>query len=374
MASLRTVARKRWRTALLAAILCLTIAVSGGVFYYRSLTAGVRHDEGYFFPEEDISEEAEESGLAVDIQEVNVPQLQLSLEQWAKSEQPAAAQDRSVLNFLLCGVDTETGDAQGGRSDAMILISVNKKKRHVTVTTFQRSSCMYIDLLRDPNNPRTQLGRITSAYSLGGPATLMAALSEHYKLPIDAYVCVDFESFPKLIDSLDGITLDISQADADYINTSAPSMQGVFPSGRAVTLSGQQALVYSRVNYDSDSARAARLRSVILAILEQARQSSPGQILSAMSKVQRHVRTDLSDDAVDNLTKDALTQGWLNYTVTQLHSPASSAVRSAYINEQHMQIVNYPSEAARLQTEIYGYTNIENGKGTGGSYLAALFQ
>ncbi len=376
-ASVRAAARKRWRTALLAAILVLTLAASGGFFYYRSLNSRIPRDEGYYFPPHAIAEPTEVTNAEVNLHhgQVDAPRLELSLAQWANNDQ-ALMNDRSVLNILLCGIDTETGDTRGGRADAIILVSINKKKRDIIVTSFLRDSCTYIDLTRDTDNPRTQVGRIASAYSLGGPATLMKTLSANYKIPIDDYICVDFDSFPKLIDTLGGVTLDINLADADYINSTAPSVKGKFPSGEQVKLTGQQALIYSRINFDSDDARATRQRQLLMAIIERARESSPGQILKALSKILRQVSTDLTEDEVNALTKDAFSQGWLNYDVIQYYSPAlpdakDATCLSAYVNNQRVLIVNYAQEAQRMQDNIYGSTSIKNAKGTGGDYIAS---
>lgn len=357
---IRGLARRRWHTALLALILCLTLVGTGGLFYYhglyRNLNSSVHRDDGYYFPEETVPEYTQqEEGL----QAVDGPGQEALLRAWAREGKPL--EDRNILNILLCGVDSSTGDARGGRSDAMILVSLNKRGRTVTLTSFLRDCCCYIDLNRDPNHPRTLLGRMADAYSLGGPATLMETLTAEYKIRIDDYVCVDFDSFPKLINTLGGVTLDVSQAEAAYINSAVPSMGGKFPQGPGAALTGEQALVYGRIVGDSEQARTERQQRLILAILDSARQSPPGQIVKAISEVLQHVRTDLTEDEVDTLAKDALMQGWLSYEVTQLRVPDLRVKDSgaAQLDGLRVLIVDYPQEAKRLQKAIYGYTNIK---------------
>ena len=376
-ATARALAHRRWRTALLAAILLITLACSGGLFYYRSLGARVRRDDGYYFPEQAIPDEAQAGERlhlpATDLDGVDGALLEQALRAWAQAGD--ALEDRSVLNILLCGVDSQTGDARGGRSDAVMLVSVNRRRRTVALISFLRDSCSYIDLSKDPNNPRAQLGHLAGAYSLGGPATLMETLSAAYKIHIDDFVCVDFNSFPKLIDALGGVTLDVSRAGAGYINRTVPGVKGKFPWGEGVQLTGEQALLYSRVGQD-DEHRADHQRAVILAILERARQFSPGQVVKALGRTMRYVYTDLSEDEVDALAKDALTQGWLHYEATQLHTPTlpgeteSPTGLSAEVDGRRVWIVDYPREAQRLQEAIYGYTNILDGNG----YIADLFK
>ena len=347
--------------------------------YYQSLNARMRRDDGYYFPEETAAEPVEIGHVpAADLWGIDEARLAQSLQAWAEDAAAQPLEDRNILNILLCGVDTQTGDARGGRSDAVMLVSINRKKRAVTLTSILRDSYSYIDLSRDTANPRAELGRVASAYSLGGPATLMETLSAHYKIPINDFICVDFSSFPRLIDALGGVTLDATRAEAGYINRTVPSMKGKFPWGQAVALTGQQALVYSRVDYSHDQARAERQQRVILAILESARKSSPGNILKAISRALRYVRTDLTEDDVDALAKDAFMQGWLSYSVARQRTPTlpgeqgAATGLSAYIGGRLVWIVDYPREAKRLQEAIYGYTNIEDGVCP--EYLASLYK
>lgn len=372
-------ARRRWHTVLLAFLLCLSLVGVGGLFYYRSLNSRIRRDDGYYFPEEIGPEKPERTdSIPADLGEVDESRLEQALRAWAKGEGVAPLEDRNVLNILLCGVDTQTGDARGGPADAILLVSVNRKRRTVALTSILRDSCSYIDLSLDPKNPRAELGRVAAAHALGGPATLMETLSADYKIHIDDYVCVDFSSFPKVIDALGGVTLDVSRAEAGYINRTVPGVKGQFPWGGAVRLTGEQALLYSRVS-QADGDRAARQQRLLLAILDSARQSSPGEIVKALTRALRQVRTtSLTENDVTDLAKEALTQGWLNYSITQLRTPVLSgeegaaAGLSADVNGRRMWIVDYAREAPRLQEAIYGYTNIEDGKGE--DYVASLFK
>jgi len=374
----RSLARRRWRTALLAVILCLTLTASGGWIYYRSLNARMRRDDGWYFPMA-ADDEPEETGHAseTDLGHVDEARLERALKEWAGDPDAEIREDRSVLNILLCGVDTQTGDARGGRADAVLLVSINKRKRTVTLTSILRDSYCYIDLSRDPGNPRAELGRVASAYSLGGPATLMETLSAAYRIRIDDYVCVDLNSFPRLIDALGGVTLDVRPDEADYINRTVAGMKGRFPRGADVKLTGQQALIYSRVSPGSDETRAARQQRLILAILDSARQSSPGQILKALEKVPRYVSTDLTEEDVDTLVKDAFMQGWLSYSAAQLRTPVlpgeaeEATGLSAVVGGRRVWIVDYPQEAKRLQEAIYGRTDVEDSGEA--AYLTELF-
>jgi anionic cell wall polymer biosynthesis LytR-Cps2A-Psr (LCP) family protein len=154
-------------------------------------------------------------------------------------------------------------------------------------------------------------------------------------------------------------------------------VKGKFPWGEGVALSGEQALIYSRVS-QIDENRTDRQRAVILAILESARRASPGQVVKALDGTLRYVYTDLPEDEVRTLGKDALTQGWLGYDVVQLRTPVLPGEEgkptglSADINGQRAWIVDYGKEAKRVQEAIYGFSTVEEAKGP--DYVADLFR
>ena len=388
MAVKRLLLGRRLRTTVLAAVLLLAVAVIFLYVSYRGLTSKIQHDDGYFYPAKTAAQE-EIAGLAADISNTNARELDTVLRQWAQNGiEPQ--RDRAVMNILLCGVDSESGEALGGRSDAIILATISRRDKTVTLTSIFRDSYTYIDLGGDPANPRVLMDRVNAAYSLGGPATLMDTLEANYKIVIDNYISVDFKTFPRLIDALDGVRVDVTREEADYINRTAPGMRRRFPAGKQVRLSGEQALAYTRVfagdahGYDADATRAARQRQVLSAIIESAKDAAPGQLLDAMRQALLYVATDLSSDDIDRLSKDAILQGWLKYTLRELQAPlvhneeatggsAETGV-SAYIGGKWLWIVDYPRDARRLQLALYGTSAVSEEQAAREDYLSGLLR
>ena len=382
MAAKRLLFGRRLRTTMLAAALVFAVGVVFLYGFYRSLTSRIKHDDGYFYPAQAAAQE-EIEGLAADIEKANARELNTVLRRWAQNE-IKPQRDRAVLNILLCGVDSESGQALGGRSDAIILATVSRRDKTVTLTSIYRDSYTYIDLGGDPANPRALMDRVNAAYSLGGPATLMDTLEANYKIVIDNYISVDFQSFPRLIDALDGVRVDVTREEADYINRTAHGMRAGFPAGKGVRLSGEQALVYTRVyagdahGYDADAARAARQRQVLSAILESARDAAPAQLLDAMRQALQYVATDLSEDEIDRLSKDAILQGWLKYSLRELQAPlvhsAKATGASATIGGKWLWLVDYPRDARRLQLALYGAATVSEEEAAREDYLTGLLR
>ena len=100
---------------------------------------------------------------------------------------------RNVINVLLIGQDD-------GRSDSMILASINKKTDQITLASFFRDSYSYINY-----NGEDRYTKMNAAYAWGGPELLIETLENNFKVEIDYYVTVNFENFSKAIDAIGGV-------------------------------------------------------------------------------------------------------------------------------------------------------------------------
>ncbi|MDR3314151.1 MAG: LCP family protein [Oscillospiraceae bacterium] len=385
---MKTRQQKRLRTIILVAILAIALGVTAvfGYFYIR-LHNDIDRSSGYIYAEETEPEEEEDKGIGVEVgyDDVDATSLDEFLTSWATND-IQKLQDKNVLNILLCGVDSQNGKATGGRSDAILLVSVNKKTKTVTLASFFRDSYTYIDLMGNTKNPRTIMDKVNAAYSLGGPATLIDTIEANYKIIIDGYISVDFNSFPKLINALGGVTLDVTKTEANFINSTAPTMHHNFPAGENVTLNGAQALVYSRIRHlaSGDIDRTARQRKVIMAILASARKASNGQILNAANQILdgKYLTTNLTDLQITTLLSQAFSGGWMDYEIKQCYTPTVETENATGIPTQNIKgntwfwVVDYPRAAEELQLQLYGTTSIAlTVEGEDRSdYLARLFK
>ncbi|MDR2524884.1 MAG: LCP family protein [Oscillospiraceae bacterium] len=378
---------KRWRTLVLAIILIVALGATVVAGVLKNRLNRINRSDGYVYAETDPVSEDAEWGIGVEqgYENVDATSLDEFLTAWAKNDIQKLS-DKNVLNVLLCGVDSRNGSATGGRSDAILLVSVNKKTKAVTLASFFRDSYTYIDLTGDPNRPRTTMDKINAAYSLGGPATLIDTIEANYKILIDGYISVDFNSFPKLINALGGVTLDVTKTEADYVNRTAPSMHHNFPVGSGVTLNGAQALVYSRIRHlgNGDVDRTARQRKIITAIMTAAKKASNGQALNAANHVidGGYLSTSLSDRQLLSFLAAAFTEGWMDFEIRQVYHPTVEAAEATGIPTQKIKgstwfwVVDFPRAAEALQRQLYGTTSISLAlQGADrDDYLAKLFK
>lgn len=291
--------------------------------------------------------------------DVNADSLNDFLYSWANNG-GEKMYSKNVINVLLCGVDSETGDASSGRSDIMMLVSINKVTKKITMASFLRDSWTYIRVPKEDGTSYDYYFKMNAAYSKGGPATLLQTIENNFKIEIDEYIAVDFNSFPKLIDALGGVEVEVQDYEAKYIRRT--SSQKNFPSGVA-TLNGTQALIYSRIrkcDADSDISRTRRQRSVIKALIYSAKTATKGQLLNAFKQVSGYLRTGYSQSEVFALVAQAVTHNWMNFEMVELVLPNEDFVDRATsnINGQDSWVVDYALCAQKLQMALYGETNI----------------
>ncbi|MDR3314152.1 MAG: LCP family protein [Oscillospiraceae bacterium] len=367
--------RRRAAIAVVAVLLLLCAAATVAGAYARLLgkvnvDPGTR-PAGYTVPEETTEAPDPDFPAMYDITDAS--SLHSFLRQWWNNGgEEEIRYSKDVFNVLLLGEDDPDG-GEFGRSDSIMLVSVNKKTHTVTMLSFLRDSYCYMNI-----DGQEYWGRINAAFSRGGPAGMMETVTRLYKIRVDRYVSVGFSAFKKLINTLGGVTVDVTAAEAKFINRNAPSMKGQFPAGEGVRLNGAQALVYCRIRkLDSDNARAVRQQKVIQGIIAEARTASVGQIYDALGDVLEQVTTNFTQSEITALLPQAIT--WLTYGTQQMTSPlvdgSNRSAIGASINGAQIWVVDYPLAAQHVQLALYGESNInvESG-GARSSYIIDLFR
>ena len=180
-----------------------------------------------------------------------------------------------VSNVLLIGTDSRDLSQERGRSDSMILASINKKTRELTLTSFLRDSYVYID-------DEYGYGKLNAAYSYGGAGLLMDTIESNYGVRIDDYILISFAACANVIDAVGGVKLDLTDEEADAVNeiliSEVNELMGddrnddLLDCGGKQKLDGKQALSYSRIRYvgNADFERASRQRTVMTQVLKKA--------------------------------------------------------------------------------------------------------
>ncbi len=235
--------------------------------------------------------------------------------------------DSKILNVMLFGEDNHSKNTTG-RSDSMILCSIDNRSKKIKLTSFQRDTYVYI--------PGNGYNKINSSYSLGGAALSIKTVEANFGIKIDRYAVVDFDSFKKIIDVLGGVTMDITADEAGYINwqmyinKQASDRNTLEEVDGSVKLTGQQALWYARnrgfaeegysVTYSGDDwDRTERQRKLLETVFKSLKNASLAQIVSIVSEVGPLVTTNLKKDEITGLVSHALS--YIKYDVKQYNIP-----------------------------------------------------
>ncbi|MEO4055580.1 LCP family protein [Solibacillus sp. CAU 1738] len=166
------------------------------------------------------------------------------------------------FSVLLLGIDEREYDV--GRTDTMIVVTVNPDEKTVKMLSIPRDSRVEII----GNNT---VEKINHAYPRGGITMTIDTVENLLSIPIDYYVAVNMDGFLQIIDILGGVTVN-NDMDLSHLHYT-------FPKGD-IKLNGEEALVFTRIRYEDprgDFGRQLRQKQLIEAITAKA--ASPKTIL-----------------------------------------------------------------------------------------------
>jgi len=243
-----------------------------------------------------------------------------------------------VTNIALFGCDTRSGTDIGGRSDSIMILSINTKTKKIHIFSVMRDTLVKIDGYGGQ--------KINTAYRYGGGQLAVKTLNQSFGLDIEDYVSINFVGMAKVIDALGGIEATLSEAEVKDANKhmidqaeaeSKASGQAVEPdyiekAGKQ-TLSGMQAVAFARIrdvkNSDGkrgDYGRTDRQRYVLGQLYEKLLQVGIGEYDDYIDLLLPYVESSLS-------TVDILRLGYclafMDLETVQLRAPQTDWVISS---------------------------------------------
>ncbi|MBQ8639824.1 MAG: LCP family protein [Lachnospiraceae bacterium] len=261
------------------------------------------------------------------------------------------ASDPFVTNILLIGTDNRVAN-DASRSDAMILLSINRKKGKLVMTSIMRDSYVTI--------PGVGQNRINHAYQVGGAALLIQTIEENFKVGVDQYVQVDFYDFMEVIDAFGGVELTITPEELPYVNGYISELNHVEGKEEGYSflneagtqlVNGRQALGYSRIRIiGTDFARTGRQRAVLDALIRKVK-SNPLRIITACNTVLPDLTTNISDNEMAALLVSA--PMYLFYSLEQVQVPINGTWWNDKMGEQDVLGIDFANNNAQLRSLIY---------------------
>lgn len=201
--------------------------------------------------------------------------------------------NQEPFSVLLLGIDTgDLGRTEQGRSDTMMIATVNPRDKKTTIVSIPRDT--YVPIVGYGTEDK-----INHAYAFGGAAMSMDTVASYLDIPVDHYAAINMKGLKELVDAVGGITVgnEMEFTQDNY----------TFKHGQ-ITLDGDMALSYSRMRYDDprgDYGRQERQRTIVMGVVNKLL-SMDGitkyqEVLNAMES---NVKTDMTFDTMKTIALD----------------------------------------------------------------------
>lgn len=237
-------------------------------------------------------------------------------------------------DFLIVGLDSRAGDnanmgagstddADGARSDTVMLVNIPANRKRVVAVSFPRDLAI-TPMQCEAWNPSTgKYGplydaktkswgpkmvytetKLNSAFAFGGPKCLVKEIQKLSGLNINRFIAVDFAGFAKMVDALGGVEVCSKTALHDY------ELGTVLEHGGRQLLDGPTALNYVRARQvttetNGDYGRIKRQQLFLSSLL---RSLISEDTLLDLNKLNNVVNMFISDTVVDNVQSKDLIQ------------------------------------------------------------------
>lgn len=201
-----------------------------------------------------------------------------------------ADEEKGLINILLVGVDARPGE-KIGRTDSIILATIDTNNKRVKLTSFMRD--MYVEIPGHKNN------KINAAYAMGGPELLIKTINHNFNFNIQYFASINFNGFQEVVDKLGGVNVDVQDYEVKEINKFIYEVNGskatLLKGPGYQTLNGQQALSYSRIRKvgNNDYERTERQRRVLSVLLDKAKKTSLLKLPDLVTTMLPYIKTNI---------------------------------------------------------------------------------
>jgi LCP family protein required for cell wall assembly len=224
-------------------------------------------------------------------------------------------------NFLIVGIDSRAGangdmgagttaDADGARSDTVMLVNIPASRKRVVVASFPRDLAITPMQCNSWDNSTSTYGsdtvytetKLNSAYAFGGPKCLVKVIQKLSGLSINRFIALDFAGFAKIVDAVGGVEVCSAAPIRDN------ELGTVLEHAGRQKLDGHAALNYVRARkvtteINGDYGRIKRQQLFLSSLL---RSMISSEVFFSPSKLNNVVNTFVSNAYVDNVKTNDL--------------------------------------------------------------------
>lgn len=239
-----------------------------------------------------------------------------------------------VYNLLLLGIDNP-GSAITGRSDTMLLASLNARTGTLKLISFMRDTYVAI--------PHHGHNKLNAAYAYGGAELLLETLEASFGVQVDGYVAVNYQLMADLVDAIGGVELTVTKDEMKKLNgileyynrqREADRSEQLLTEYGDLRLTGLQTMSYARIRkLDSDFVRVERQQRVVQAIYRQLGTLDLMQLTGVMTAYIGKVNTNVTLAQAASLLSSVM--GYSDVQVQTLRVPADGAYRSDMLSDTY---------------------------------------
>ena len=207
------------------------------------------------------------------------------------------------FNVLISGSDTRGGFDENGRSDVIMVATVNPKTHTILLTSVPRD--FYVTTACDAGDGCMQgaLDKITHT-GIHGTNTTKRTVEQLLGIEINYTFKVGFDTVTDLVDALGGVDVNVEPG---YATNSFAALSGFSVHEGVNHLNGEQALAFARERYsytEGDRQRTKNQQQVLMGIVKEATKPSVITNYAAiMDTMANTFSTTMSNEEITDLIK-----------------------------------------------------------------------
>ncbi|MCR5792580.1 MAG: LCP family protein [Lachnospiraceae bacterium] len=254
--------------------------------------------------------------------------------------------DDDIITIILVGADKRESEQDRGRSDSLMLATMDTKHKELKLTSIMRDT--YLEI------PGHGSDRFNAAYSYGGVGLTYQTIAQNFNISANGYVIVDFEGFKKVINKIGGVEMEVTQEEKNVMadDNHYPDWIAKLKIGKN-KLNGKQALAYCRMRHDSkgDFGRTERQRNLLSAIFKKMKTMPIPDALKAVQEILPYITTDLSNEEIYAYVAKMITMGTTD--IEQLRIPVEGTYAQQRISGKSVLVPDISSNADIMQKFIF---------------------
>ncbi len=267
---------------------------------------------------------------------------------------------KDITNIALFGLDTRNNN-ESGRSDAIIILSIDRVHDKIKLTSIARDSVVNIEGRGED--------KITHAFAYGKAKLAVKTLNQNFGMNITDYAYINFFEFAEIINYIGGVMIDVNTSEMNVMNNHyGPELTSLgFDYQNVATpgyqrLNGPQALAYSRNRYsDSDIGRGNRQKEVLEAMFAEVKDIPMTKYPSVISKVLSTCHTTLTNTEMLSIATWAVSA---SPSFEQFSLPNTTDCRYTSDSLRGMSVLRYDLDLATKVLHTYIYEDVLDASAT----------